>query len=228
MPFRGGYISLRPTQPSSQQRNTAPIVKINEPGHQGVYSANTLVSYSVSVSDKEDGDSRYDEIPSNSIFLELSFHQNSLNSNEGAKHKAIDRHGLTLMMRSDCFNCHQFKSRNIGPAFSQIAMKYESQRDAHALAARIMNGSTGLWGEEIMPAHPDLSEEQTLSVVQWILKYGGTETLDYVRGKSGTFPTTLPRGKSTGYFIVRAMYTDNGTDGNNVLTGYDSVIVHCR
>ena len=229
IPVENDHISRLLTRPSSQQRNTPPTVIIKEPAHNAVYPANALVKYSVEVSDKEDGESRYDEIASDRIFLELTAIENSSKSNDRPRDTAIDRHGLTLMMRSDCFNCHQFRSRNIGPSFSQIALKYDRHREAETIAMRIKKGSTGLWGEEIMPAHPDLSDEETINIAEWILTYGRVENLDYVKGKSGTFRTTLPAGQSSGSFLITAMYTDNGVSGNeDILTGYDSIIVHCR
>ncbi len=51
------------TAASGQWQNNPPIVKITEPKSNSVFPLNSLVRYSISVSDREDGESRFDEIP---------------------------------------------------------------------------------------------------------------------------------------------------------------------
>ena len=226
--FRGYEVVLQAARSMAQDGNTAPIVRIEQPENNAVYPANTLVSYDIRVSDKEDGESRYDEIPSDRVFLELRFVKYSIKPGDRITHAAVEA-GLTMMMRSDCFNCHQFKSRHIGPSFSDIAVRYERNRDAGKLATHIVKGSKGIWGAETMPAHPDLSEEAASQIAEWILAAGRVKGLDYAKGKTGSFRTTLPAEEVRGSFLLRAMYTDNGSPaGGDSLTGHDSIIVHCH
>lgn len=211
----------------AQDRNTHPIVKIEEPENNAVYPANTLVRYNINVSDKEDGESRYDEIPSDKIFLEVRFVKNSIKSGHRIRHAAVEPRGLTRMMRSDCFNCHEFKSRHIGPAFTDIAIRYETKGDTGILATHIMKGSKGIWGEETMPAHPDLDKKAAREIAEWILAAGRMKDVDYIKGKTGAFRTTLPADEPRGSFILKALYTDEGSPGvGDFLTGYDSIIIH--
>src|SRR6185437_5270306 len=55
----------------SQQENHPPIVKIISPKNNSAFDFDTAVNYTISVSDKEDGDSKYDEINGKEVLLEV-------------------------------------------------------------------------------------------------------------------------------------------------------------
>lgn len=78
--------------------------------------------------------------------------------------------GKTLIESSDCMRCHGWDRKYVGPAFSDIAERYRTQADAEAyLAGKIRGGSVGVWGNVIMPRHPQISEEQSLQMARWLL-----------------------------------------------------------
>lgn len=217
--------------------NIPPTVKIQHPAHNSIHPRNALVRYAITVSDPEDGESVYDEIPSDRIFLEVRFEDgraivadtaHAVSSQTRAA-GAINL-GLALVMKSDCFNCHQFRQRSIGPSFEEIASRYSAQRySSDTLATRIIGGSKGIWGEAIMPAHPEFSKENAKKIATWILRTAETQYVDYVRGKHGTFRTISPPGRE-GFLVLKALYADNGGAGNvwDFQTGTDSVLVRCR
>jgi cytochrome c len=212
-----------------QSGNTPPIVKILEPKNNSVHSLNSLVPYSISVSDTEDGESRYDEIPAGKILLEIKFIEGSPNSENLQNHNLIrESAGLRLIKNSDCFTCHQFKTRLIGPSFLEIATRYSNTAAARQLlASRITEGSRDIWGEAVMPAHPDITPEESKEIVDWILSNGSNKNLNYLTGNVGSFRIEVPAGARSGFFILKAIYTDKGMpdDPRKTLTGQDVLII---
>ena len=78
--------------------------------------------------------------------------------------------GKKLVEQSDCMRCHGWDRKFVGPAFVSIAEKYRDRADAETyLADKIRGGSVGVWGNVIMPRHPQISEEQSLLMARWLL-----------------------------------------------------------
>jgi cytochrome c len=81
--------------------------------------------------------------------------------------------GKAIMLTLDCQACHKENERSIGPAYVEIAQKYRNQSGAPAyLAGKIIKGSVGVWGENAMPAHPSLKEEDAIKISEWIMTLG--------------------------------------------------------
>lgn len=78
--------------------------------------------------------------------------------------------GLLLIETNDCQTCHHVKNTLVGPSLSAIAAKYdESEEVVTTLAAKVIKGGTGVWGDMSMNAHPALSEEEAQEMVRYIL-----------------------------------------------------------
>ena len=76
-----------------------------------------------------------------------------------------------LARKNDCLGCHAVAVKLVGPAFKEVAVKYEGQSDAtERLAESIRNGSVGKWGDMPMPAHPKLSAADAKKLAEWVLK----------------------------------------------------------
>ena len=78
--------------------------------------------------------------------------------------------GATLIVKNDCRNCHKEREKLIGPAFSDIAKRY-GHYDIDLLAAKIIKGGSGHWGDAAMSPHPSLSMTDARVIVRFILKY---------------------------------------------------------
>ena len=188
-----------------------------------------MIRYAITVSDIEDGESKFDEIPSDKILLEIKFVKEKSDT-PAEKKKVVPEvpAGLRLIINSDCMSCHQFRDRLIGPSFGEIAARYVREPGAgDKLAASIRNGSTGVWGETLMPAHPDIDNDAGQKIAEWILKAAVDTKLNYIAGKEGTFRLEIPEGESEGFFMLRAIYTDKGLPENpaDVRTGQHVVII---
>ena len=214
---------------NSQLKNNPPKVKITRPPNNSIHPLNSVISYSISVSDPEDGDSKYNEIPSNDVLVQLMFVEGALKDCDCYDEVFPDEPlGLNLIKNSDCFTCHQFKSKLIGPSFQEVAARYASRPSADKLlATRIREGSEGTWGEVIMPGHPDISHDAATKMAEWILQKGNKPEFNYLVGSEGSLKLEVPNASRKGYFLVRAMYTDKGLPdkpGEN-LAGSDIIVL---
>lgn len=207
------FIAWLPHAP--QQDNTRPKVVITTPAANSTFNWNELVRYSISVVDKEDGNSAYEEIAPNEVFLKIRFVADSSRQkiDRAAEARNSEPRELTLIKSGDCLNCHAFKSKLIGPSFETIAKQYVNKPNAIALLSKkVIRGSEANTGTEKMPAHPGLTNSQAAGMVQWIIKNAGDPNVDYLRGLEGTFRTCgpPPHDASKSIYILTASYTDHG------------------
>ena len=78
-----------------------------------------------------------------------------------------------LAVQNGCMACHSVNKKIVGPAFSDVAAKYQGDSAAPAkLAVKLKLGGTGVWGNVPMPPNPTLSEADAKSLVAWILSAG--------------------------------------------------------
>ncbi len=72
----------------------------------------------------------------------------------------------------DCASCHASDTKMTGPSFSEISKKYPlSKENIEALAIKIKNGGSGVWGNVPMPPHPSITEEQAKEMAEKIIGY---------------------------------------------------------
>ncbi len=77
--------------------------------------------------------------------------------------------GTELFYKNDCATCHADKVKVNGPSYAEIAAKYNADTAMiETLAARIIKGGKGVWGEVAMTAHPNLSKEDAIALVKYI------------------------------------------------------------
>ena len=75
-----------------------------------------------------------------------------------------------LAQKKNCMACHAVDKKVLGPSYKDVAAKYAGQKDAaDKLAAKVMKGGTGVWGNIPMPANPLVSEAEAKQLVAWIM-----------------------------------------------------------
>ena len=173
------------------QENHPPVVKLTAPA---AASTQSPLSYSINVSDKEDGETKFDEINPNEILLQVQYGDNA---------KKNDVSTLHAMMASNCMNCHTFKSKLIGPSYLDISNKYAAS-DVATLAKHIKEGSKGIWGDIVMPTHPELTAEEINKMVNWIISYKGNKSSDFFLGREGSVQL-----QKSGKVTLTASYLDH-------------------
>ena len=94
----------------------------------------------------------------------------ALASTFGGSSVALAADGAALAKSSNCLVCHSVDTKKIGPAFKDVAAKYQGQADAPAmLAAKIQKGGSGNWGKTPMPPNPKVDDATAKELVAWIL-----------------------------------------------------------
>lgn len=84
--------------------------------------------------------------------------------------------GFNLIAKSDCKTCHNTFRKTIGPGYMEIAKKYSnSEENIALLSAKVKNGGYGVWGSQVMSAHPNDSEEDIRKMVAYILSLDAEE-----------------------------------------------------
>jgi len=78
--------------------------------------------------------------------------------------------GVDLIVKNDCRNCHREREKLIGPAFTAIAKRY-GPSDIDTLAAKIIKGGSGHWGDASMSPHPSMQVSDAKTIIKFILQY---------------------------------------------------------
>ncbi len=76
----------------------------------------------------------------------------------------------TLLVRNNCTACHMIDKRKYGPKMTEVAAKYAGDEAAvKKLAAKIKAGGTGVWGDDIMPPQPHVSDADARTIAEMVL-----------------------------------------------------------
>ena len=221
--------AVGPIDAIAQQENNPPVVKILDPINKSSYDLNAQVRYRIKVSDQEDGESEYDEIAANEVFLEVRYLPDASKASMLSK---VDPKGLEAMKKSNCFTCHAFNGKLIAPSFHEIGKRYpQNASNIERLSKRILEGSTGVWGSASMPTHPELSAQEARDIVIWILENAQNPNLNYYTGTEGSIKLKSPDGAlPKGVFMLNATYSDHGTKNNpkQSVTTKDVILLYVR
>ncbi len=75
-----------------------------------------------------------------------------------------------LLVKSNCLACHYLDKRKYGPKLNEVAFKYvNDSQAAEKLAIKIKAGGSGVWGEDVMPPQPQLSDSDALTLAKYVL-----------------------------------------------------------
>ncbi len=78
--------------------------------------------------------------------------------------------GAQLLAASDCLGCHKEQEKLIGPAYKDVAKKYENNdKNIDYLAKKIISGGKGVWGDIAMTPHPSLAVNDAKEMAKYIL-----------------------------------------------------------
>jgi len=203
----------------------APVVKITAPANNSAHQWNSLVNYSVVVT-YQGKSTQYQEIPSNEVLIKATYVAD-LSKRVGETAAPPVPAGLLEIARSKCVGCHEFKATAMGPSFAAIAARYpDNQASIDTLSRYIREGSTGVWGQGNMPAHPEMTNEQLHAMALWILKEAADPNVNYYSGTEGAFKmeASATPGPNAG-LILTASYTAGPADRRQDQRGQDTVVV---
>jgi cytochrome c len=212
--------------------NEPPLVSIDfGTANKSFYFGQKELSYTINVSDKEDGSSSegkikpeevavtFDYVPAGFDPIEIASKQS------GAENMAILNIGKNLIEASDCKSCHQYDKTSIGPSYTAVAARYpKTDENTKLLIGKIINGGSGIWGEHGMSAHPQLSEADARRMVDFILNMNETKPTVASLPLNGKVMPLVPEGENgQGGYLLRASYADKGAGNVSSLTGVDFV-----
>ncbi|NND79038.1 MAG: Crp/Fnr family transcriptional regulator, partial [Maribacter sp.] len=89
------------------------------------------------------------------------------------------------------------------------------------LQKKIVEGGTGVWGEVMMPAHPNVTQEESRQITQYIQSLVQTGSESISLPPSGSIIPEPSEGDNV--MVITASYTDNGETNALALTGVGSV-----
>jgi cytochrome c len=78
--------------------------------------------------------------------------------------------GLALIAANDCLTCHKVDEKVTGPAYRDVANKYENtDANVKMLAEKVIKGGSGNWGNVPMTPHPAIAEADAEQMVKYIM-----------------------------------------------------------
>jgi cytochrome c len=198
--------------------NEIPNIEVAIDGNKSFYWNDKSVKYEVTVNDKEDGSSKTNKIPAEDVLLSIDYLQGYDKTVIAQGHQANTSFssGKRLMDLSDCKTCHAKEKKSIGPSWIDVSKKYKaSAQNVDMLSKKIINGGGGVWGEQVMAAHPQITNSDAKEIVQYILSLGDAKKASKpIKGEY----VTSDKGKP-GTFIFAATYTDKGNGSIAPATG---------
>lgn len=203
--------------------NAIPKVDVAIKGNKTFYWNDKPVNYEVSVADKEDGTLADKKIPEDEVTLTINYLEGFDKTQLAQGHVANTgfETGKRLIELSDCKACHSINKKSIGPAYIEVAKRYEKERNAvKTLAEKVIRGGGGVWGEQAMAAHPQHKPEEAEEMVKYILSLAQEKVVDKKPLKS-TYVTEAK--KKEGSYIFTASYTDKGSAAMGPLTGSKTI-----
>src|SRR5690606_37821592 len=165
--------------------NEPPVMTMEVFGNSSFYWDGDKVTYKVTVTDKEDGSTEDGSIPADQVRVFFDYLEQGSDITLIAQgHQINTLHpGQLLIDGSDCKACHGLDVRSVGPSYLEVAERYKDNKEIkETLVDRIIKGSSGVWGQNAMSAHPQLSTDEVGKMVDYIL------TLGEVKGKDSTVP----------------------------------------
>jgi cytochrome c len=69
-----------------------------------------------------------------------------------------------------CRACHSVDKKIVGSAYKDVAKKYAERKDGEAyLSKKILQGSTGVWGQVPMPPSTAVKEPEANALAKYVL-----------------------------------------------------------
>jgi cytochrome c len=203
--------------------NEPPKVEVAIAGNKTFYWDNKPVSYEVKVIDKEDGSLANGKIAAEDVNVSIDYLEGFDKTMLAQGHQANLglSSGKRLIELSDCKACHGIDKKSVGPAYREVAKKYKGAFMIEGkLSDKIIKGGGGVWGEQAMSAHPQVSKEDATEMVRYIMSLADDKPKQPVKG---SYLTTAKA--KDGQYIISASYTDKGKSNLSPQTASASYVL---
>lgn len=149
--------------------NEPPVITLSTTQNQSFFWSDTQqFNYAFAVNDQEDG--VISKVENNNPLVTFTYMEPEKKSAPGHQTASLVDQGKALVDTNNCLGCHKLDEKMVGPAFRDVAKKY--QKDSKALAYlvnKIANGGAGVWGEMNMPGFSGLSEGERTALATYVL-----------------------------------------------------------
>lgn len=204
--------------------NTRPEVNVTlVGGNSSFFVPGKAVNYKVEVSDADDKEN----INRDNIFVSVDYMSGmdkaSLSS---LGHQQVSGAiiGKSLTQSMDCKTCHKEAEKSIGPNYLAVSEKYKDDPEAASyLRGKMVSGGSGVWGEVTMPAHPNITDEETRQITSYILSLSGNGKEEKSLPSEGRI-TPRPTGDDN-VMVLTASYTDLGVGNVKPLTHSGTLVL---
>lgn len=98
--------------------------------------------------------------------------ENKVAASEDLSQNPDYKAGLALISQPEklCLTCHKIDEKLTGPAYRDVANKYEkTAANIKILAEKVVKGGVGVWGDVIMPPNSNVTLEEAETIVKYIL-----------------------------------------------------------
>lgn len=205
--------------------NEVPQVDIEvTDGNKTFFFPGARVGYKVKVSDLEDGTSEDGAITDDGVTVTFDYLQgfDITTMAQGHQKSVVEMPGKRLIDQSDCKSCHLIDQRSAGPSYKEVALKYKNEQDAvNRLAAKIIKGGSGVWGNVEMAAHPQITTDDARKMVEYILTLDKAEEIKLLPLKG----TVVPGDEKEGAYLINASYVDKGAGEIPSLSAANSLVL---
>jgi len=193
--------------------NEPPKISFNLSDPNTTYWNNKKLDYTIDVTDLEDGSIKAGTLDPSKVKLTFNYipeGEDKILASIGHQQNAVPK-GLDLINVSNCKSCHAIKSKVAGPSYEEIAARYE-EKDTQTMMHRIIKGSQGVWGEQMMAPHPQLTLVQVEEMVNYILSL---DVKKQIEEKPLALKGTITFDKHleddvAGKYVLMASYLDEG------------------
>ncbi len=196
--------------------NEIPDVTIQLGGNKSFYLPGKPVPYTIKVQDKGSMDTA-------NLYVSANYVEGYDRAQDAANGGGNYIAGKNLAFSMDCKTCHKEAEKSIGPAFIQVSQKYEKDPSGtNYLMNKIRKGGAGVWGDQAMPAHPNIADADLKEIIQYVLSLSKKTTLAKSLPSTGSItPPPIVKGNPT--LVLAASYTNTPGSNLKALTGSKSV-----
>ena len=204
--------------------NEPPVIDFSSSQNQSFFWPDTKkFSYVFGVKDQEDG--VISAVEDANPLVTFTYIEPKAVAAEG--HQVVDviEQGIALVDANNCLGCHKVNEKMVGPAFRDVAKKY--QKDPNAidyLVNKLGNGGAGVWGEMNMPAFSGLSKADRTALASYVLSLvedhspsglglSGVVELKSHQQSVSAAKAESPFSVSGEAYVFSAKYTDQGANG---------------
>lgn len=193
--------------------NTPPEVRIQTGANRTFYWDNSVLDYNITVNDKEET-----TIDPGRIKVSFGYVPRGkdvaviLTGNQDAGNFKYLK-GQQMIATLDCKSCHSMDKESVGPTYAAISERYAGKEGSiKRLSDKIIQGGSGVWGERFMSPHPNLSIDESIEIVNYILSLSDKKTAKLPLKNTVVLKEHIGKG-TEGSYLLNASYTDQGANG---------------